>query len=124
MNKKGEIYIADEPDRPMTDIFEFAEEEVADQALNAGAVKPWKGAVKEPEDHLPVDKSQPDETYTLDYVYGYRCADSRQNAYYNPDGNIVYMTASLGIILDKANNTQTFFGGGEVGNDSKQEAND
>jgi len=30
------------------------------------------------------------------------------------------MTACLGVILDKAENTQTFFGGGEVDNKSKQ----
>jgi len=57
-------------------------------------------------------------------VYGYRCEDSRQNVYFNPDGNIVYMTACLGVILDKAENTQKFFGGGEVANESKQTASD
>jgi WD40 repeat protein len=30
------------------------------------------------------------------------------------------MTACLGVILDKDSNTQTFFGGGEVDNSSKQ----
>lgn len=88
------------------------------------AVKPWIGAVMEPDNHPEVNKSKPDETYTLEYVYGYRCQDSRQNVYYNADGNIVYITASLGVILDKASNTQTFFGGGEVENESKQTAND
>lgn len=34
------------------------------------------------------------------------------------------MTACLGIILDKNSNTQTFFGGGEVENTSKQVASD
>ena len=88
------------------------------------AVKPWIGAIREPDDHPPVDKSKPDTTYALEYVYGYRCQDSRQNVYYNKDGNIVYMTAAVGVILDKASNTQTFFGGGEVDNESKQTAND
>jgi hypothetical protein len=37
------------------------------------AVKPWIGAIVEPTNHPPVDKSQPDETYELEYVYGYRC---------------------------------------------------
>ena len=64
------------------------------------AVKPWIGAVKEPDDHPPVNKSPPDEVYELEYVYGYRCEDSRQNVYYNPEGKIVYMTACLGVILD------------------------
>lgn len=34
------------------------------------------------------------------------------------------MTACLGVILDKNSNTQTFFGGGEVENTSKQVASD
>lgn len=83
------------------------------------AVKPWIGAIKEPDDHPEVCKDKPDQTYCLEYVYGYRCQDSRQNVYYNADGNIVYITASLGVILNKADNTQTFFGGGEVDNESK-----
>ena len=100
-----------------------AEEEMElseEQIKNFMAVKPWIGAVKEPADHPPINKSKPNEAYEIDYVYGYRCQDSRQNVYYNPDGNIVYFTACMGVILDKQNNTQTFFGGGEVENQSKQ----
>lgn len=112
-------------DRPTDDFFDFDEEveevEVTKEFL---AVKPWIGAVKEPDDHPPVNKSPPDETYELEYVYGYRCEDSRQNVYYNPEGKIVYMTACLGVILDQETNTQTFFGGGPVDNKSKQVAND
>lgn len=88
------------------------------------AVKPWKGQIAEPDNHPEVDPSKPDTTYALEYVYGYRCQDSRQNVYYNPDGNVCYMTACLGVILDKPSNTQTFFGGGEVENSSKQVASD
>lgn len=88
------------------------------------AVKPWIGAVKEPDNAPEVNKDAPDESYCLEYVYGYRCEDSRQNVYYNPDGKVVYMTACLGVILDQETNTQTFFGGGKVDNTSKQVAND
>ena len=59
---------------------------------------------------------KPDHTYTLDHAYGFRCSDSRQNVYYNSEGNIVYVTASLGVILNKTDGTQKFFGGGEVQN--------
>jgi microtubule-associated protein-like 6 len=48
----------------------------------------------------------------LDYVYGYRCEDSRQNVFINKEGNAVYMTAALGVILDPRTNTQKYFGGG------------
>lgn len=34
------------------------------------------------------------------------------------------MTAALGVILDIGSNTQKFFGGGQVDNTSKQNAND
>jgi hypothetical protein len=84
------------------------------------AVKPWIGAVKEPDNHPDVNKNAPETTYSLEYAYGYRCSDSRQNVYYNPEGNVAYMTAAIGVILDKASNTQKFFGGGECENESKQ----
>lgn len=109
---------------PETDFFEFEVEDAGDDMQKFMAVKPWIGAVKEPDDHPPVDMSEPDAEYELEYVYGYRCEDSRQNVYYNKDGNLVYMTACLGVILDKASNTQTFFGGGQVENKSKQVASD
>ena len=50
------------------------------------AVKPWLGAIKEPASHPPVNPSPPNVKYALDYVYGYRCEDSRQNVYFNKDG--------------------------------------
>ena len=88
-------------DRPTDDFFDF-DEEVEEEAVTKEflAVKPWIGAVREPDNHPEVNKSPPDEEYELEYVYGYRCEDSRQNVYYNPDGKIVYMTACLGVILD------------------------
>lgn len=57
-------------------------------------------------------------------MYGYRCADSRQNVYFNSSGQAVYMTAALGVILDQSSNTQKFFGGGQVDNTAKNVAND
>ena len=110
--------------QPEDNFFEFDEEIPEDEIKNFMAVKPWIGAVKEPDNHPEVDSSQPAQTLCLEYVYGYRCQDSRQNVYFNPDGNICYMTACLGVILDKEANTQTFFGGGEVENASKQVASD
>lgn len=88
------------------------------------AVKPWIGAIREPSDHNPADPSAPEVSYTLDYVYGYRCEDSRQNVYFNAAGQAVYMTAALGVILDQASNTQRFFGGGQVANKAKNVSDD
>jgi len=78
------------------------------------AVKPWIGAVVEPDQHNDPNPNPPDVMYTQEYIYGYRCADSRQNLFYNPNGEAVYMTAAMGVILDKKTNTQKFFGGGAV----------
>ena len=104
--KTGEVKerIDGEQDKPDTDFFEFEEEE-DDEGEEFMAVKPWIGAIKEPDNRPPVNTAKPDTTYVLEHVYGYRSEDSRQNVFYNPDGNIVYMTACLGVILDKASNT-------------------
>ena len=88
------------------------------------AVRPWIGQVAEPSQHNEVCNDKPDVTYKLEYVYGYRSADSRQNVHFNSNGNACYMTAALGVVLDQNSNTQKFFGGGEVENTSKQTAND
>jgi len=97
-------------DNPGDDFFEV--EEATGQEFMA--VRPWIGQVTEPTNHNPPNPSKPDCTYELDYVYGYRSQDSRQNVYFNPNGQAVYMTAALGIMLDMNSNTQKFFGGGEV----------
>ena len=48
------------------------------------AVKPWLGAIVEPDTHPSPNSDAPDVEFELDYVYGYRCADSRQNLYTHP----------------------------------------
>lgn len=102
------------------DFFEV-EEEKGEQFM---AVLPYKGQIAEPDNHNPVNPDRPDVSYELEYVYGYRCADSRQNVHFNAQGQAVYMTAALGVILDASSNTQKFFGGGEVENTAKNVAND
>ena len=48
------------------------------------------------------------------YVYGYRCGDCRDNIHYLKDPEkIVYMTASIGVVLDKKTNKQYLFGCGD-----------
>ena len=78
------------------------------------AVKPWIGAIKEPKSHPPANPSPPAVSFALTHVYGYRCEDSRQSAFFNPKNEAVYMTAALGVILDTKQNRQRFFGGGMV----------
>jgi microtubule-associated protein-like 6 len=88
------------------------------------AVRPWIGQIEEPDEHNPVNNDKPGVSYELEYVYGYRCADSKQNVYWNCNMEAVYMTAALGVVLNTDSNTQKFFGGGEVENTAKNVAND
>ena len=53
--------------------------------------------------------------FELEYCYGYRCFDTRQNIFYTSNNNqIVYMAAAIGIVLNTQSNTQTFFGAGRT----------
>jgi len=103
------------------DNFFEVEEATGEQFMS---VRPWLGQITEPDTHNEINNEKPDQTYELEYVYGYRCADSKQNVYWNNQGQAVYMTAALGVILDPASNTQKFFGGGEVDSTAKNVAND
>ena len=123
MNKAGKQMAADggrDEDGREDDFFEV-EEATGEQFMS---VRPWIGQIEEPDNHNEVNNEQPDVTYELEYVYGYRCADSRQNVYFNTNDQPVYMTAALGVVLDPASNTQKFFGGGEVAQTAKNVAND
>ena len=62
-----------------------------------------------------MNPSAPNVDYCLNYVYGYRCADTRQNVFFNDKGQVIFMTAAVGVQLDPSSNTQKFFGGGPVG---------
>lgn len=64
------------------------------------AIKPYLGAIKEPKFHNPIDPSPPSEVYKIDFVYGYKSEEVRQNLFYNAKKKPVYMTAALGIIFD------------------------
>jgi WD40 repeat protein len=41
------------------------------------AVRPYEANIKEPANHPEADSSAPDVEYELEYIYGYRCEDSR-----------------------------------------------
>ncbi len=47
----------------------------------------------------------PAQTLDINYVYGYRSYDTRNNIGYNSNGEIIYHTAACGIVLNKAKNT-------------------
>ena len=68
----------------------------------------------------------PEVFYSLEHVFGYRCADTRQNVFANSEGKTVYITAALGVILNSDCDVpqQTFFGGGMVPSGDKKVASD
>lgn len=76
------------------------------------AVKPWIGAIVPPSSPPPIVKSEPDINYALEYCYGYRTYDCRNNLFFSSNGKVIYNAATLGIIHDAEKNTQAFFGGG------------
>ena len=79
------------------------------------AVKPWTTVVEKTVpssfEPSPKDSLAPDASLDLEYVYGYRCHDVRNNLYYLADGRIVFHTAAVGIVMDTKKNTQQFFFG-------------
>ena len=73
----------------------------------------WISAAKnsQPSEYKPKngDSNPPEDNLQLDYVYGYRCHDARNNLKYGPQNEVVYHTAAVGIVLDSKKNTQQFF---------------
>lgn len=76
------------------------------------AVKPWKGVIDNsvPSNYKPSksDGDAPDANLKLEYVYGYRCHDCRNNLRYTKKDHFVYHTAAVGIAMDPFKNTQKF----------------
>ena len=88
------------------------------------AVKPWLGAIKEPKSHPKANKSAPAENLEIDWVWGYRSEEARQNCFFNPNGHAVYPTAALGVIFDYQSQKQTYFGGGKTNFDGRKQKNE
>lgn len=83
---KGKDYGDDNPveyDEIMSTIFERIEPGEGDEF---GAVRPWLGAIKEPKNHSKPVKKSPDQEFVIDWVYGYRSEEARQNASLNANG--------------------------------------
>ena len=52
--------------------------------------------------------SPPGANLRLEYVFGFRSYDQRNNVKYTPTGQIVYHQAGIGVVLDPQSNTQRF----------------
>ena len=75
--------------------------------------QPWIAQVRNaaPSEYKPKkgESNPPEACLQLDYVYGYRCHDCRNNLKYGPTGEIIYHTAAIGLTLDPKKNQQQFF---------------
>lgn len=72
----------------------------------------------EPTNHPRIDPTEPSEIYELDYVYGYRNYDCRQNVFFVAPNKIVFHASAVGIVMDIQANTQKFFGAGIISRSS------
>ena len=90
-------------------VFQTEEVDEGDQFM---AVKPYLGVVKNsvPSDFdaKKVDNSEPSMGLELEYVHGYRCFDTRNNLRYTNEGNVIFHSAAVGVVMDPRSNTQKF----------------
>lgn len=72
------------------------------------AVKPWLGAIKAPTTFTKAPANQdakPNVGINLEYVYGYRSKDKRNNIFYLASGDVAYYGAAVGIVHNVKSNT-------------------
>lgn len=87
------------------------EEMMGDQA---GIEQPWQAVIDEPDyaRDLPKDlKLAPKVKFDLEYVFGYRTRDTRNNLRYISSDIISYHTNSMCILHDISKNTQSYLYG-------------
>lgn len=94
------------PRRVGDDDDDFEEEGAATEFM---AVKPWLGAIAAPTGSQNRDSSAPRQTLELEFVYGYRGNDCRNNLFYSANGEIAYYASGVGVVYNKSSNTQRFF---------------
>jgi echinoderm microtubule-associated protein-like 6 len=91
-----------------SDPLDVIDDNVGDEFM---AVKPWLGAIVPPSaaKTLKLCSSAPDAQLELNRVHGYQAMEAANNARYDAQGKVVYHAAALGIVYDKATQTQSFF---------------
>lgn len=71
----------------------------------------WLESTVEPNNPPLQRTAAPDITMRLDYVYGYRCQDMRNNIRYTEKDSIVYPAATIGVVMDRMSKAQKYFHG-------------
>jgi echinoderm microtubule-associated protein-like 6 len=73
--------------------------------------RPWAGAIAPPTRPPRSDPRRPLETIDLEWVYGYRSTDCRNNVRYSSNGKVVFHSGAVGVVYDKDTHLQTFHNG-------------
>jgi microtubule-associated protein-like 6 len=72
------------------------------------SVDAWLESVVAPVAPGVQHKTVPDMSVRLEHVYGYKCQDMRNNVRYNNQGDVVFVSATIGVSMTKSR-AQTFF---------------
>ena len=70
-----------------------------------------KGVVRQlvEEEGTMTDKTAPEHQLSLEWVYGYRGHQCRNNLYYTSSGEVVYFVAGVGVVHSVTTGIQRFF---------------
>eukprot|EP00939_MAST-03C_sp_MAST-3C-sp1_P001727 g1727.t1 len=86
----------------------------SDEGDETLAIRPWLGAVKVPTKIPKIPENMPPErSLDLDWCYGYRSFDVRNNVRYVKTGEVVFHSAAVVVLYDKKKHTQRFLLGHE-----------
>lgn len=80
---------------------------------SSNVVLPWKSSVIEPTKWTATNSST-DVDLKLEWVYGHRSHDCRNNVLYSADGSVVFNAANLAIVYHKPSGKQQFLYGSHV----------
>lgn len=89
-------------------------EENMTAAIENGAVRPWLTNIVPPLVEIDENTELPKYSLKIDHVFGYRNDDTRQNCCFLSEDQIIYTTASLGIIQNIDDLSQIIFGGNDA----------
>ena len=94
---------------------DFGELDLSEEDAKAYAAKEakavWLESTVEPNNPPLQRTAAPDVSLRLDYVYGYRCQDMRNNIRYSEKDSIVYPAAAIGVVMDRMSKAQKYFHG-------------
>lgn len=82
-----------------------------DSEENAEEKKPWRIMAQKTQKKLELKGTEgdtPPNLLELEYIYGYRCHDSRNNIFYNSRGDLIYHIAQVGVQLGPHSNQMKF----------------